>query len=270
MIIEINNLEVYCNHGLMPEENKLGQKFIVSARLYPQRDEIEDDNIENTIDYSFVCHEIYNYLKSKTFKLIETAAQKLCEHLLVTVKNLKKIELEIKKPWAPIGLSLDYASVKAEKSWHTVYIGLGSNMGDKRANIETAIKNLDDTFNKVIKVSDLIITKPYGNLEQDDFLNGALKMKTLLSPFKLLSKLQELETQAKRKKTVHHGPRTLDLDILLYDDLVVSKCDLVIPHIDMQNRFFVLKPLTQICPNVMHPVLKKRIIELLEVLKEPK
>lgn len=267
MKINISNLEVYCNHGLMPEENKLGQKFIISASLYPYLDEIEDDNIEKTIDYSSVCHEIYNYLKSKTFKLIETAAQKLCEHLLINVNNLQKIELEIKKPWAPIGLSLDYASVKVEKSWHTAYIGLGSNVGDKKSNIETAIKNLEDTFNKVLKVSDLIITKPYGNTEQNDFLNGALKLKTLLSPFKLLKRLQELENQAKRKHDTHWGPRTLDLDILFYDDLVVSKCDLCIPHIDMQNRYFVLKPLSQICPNIMHPVLKKRICELLKETK---
>jgi len=269
MKININNLEVYCNHGLQPEENKLGQKFIVCASLYPHTEEIEDDNIEKTINYSFVCHEIYNFLKSTTFKLIETAAQKLCEHLLINVLNLQKIELEIKKPWAPIGLSLDYASVKIEQSWHTAYIGIGSNMGDKKANLETAIKKLNDDRNKVLKVSDLIETKPYGYLEQDDFLNGALKLRTLLSPFKLLKRLQELETQAKRKKGVRHGPRTLDLDILLYDDLIVSKCDLVIPHIDMQYRYFVLKPLSQICPNILHPVLKKRIVELLEELKEP-
>jgi len=267
MKINISNLEVYCNHGLSLEENKLGQKFIVCASLYTLFDEIEDDNIENTIDYSFVCHEIYNFLKSTTFKLIETAAQKLCEHLLINVKNLQKIELEIKKPWAPIGLSLEYASAKCEKSWHTAYIGLGSNMGDKKANIETAVKNLDDNYNKVLKVSDLIVTKPYGNIEQDDFLNGALKLKTLLSPFKLLKRLQELENKAKRKYDIRWGPRTLDLDILLYDDLILSKCDLVIPHIDMQNRYFVLKPLSQICPNIIHPVLKKRVIELLKEIE---
>ena len=114
----------------------------------------------------------------------------------------------------------------------------------------------------VDKVSDFIITKPYGNVEQDNFLNGAIKIQTLYSPKMLLEFLQKLELDAKRVRTVHWGPRTLDLDIIFYDDMIIDEETLTIPHPDMANRDFVLTPLNQIAPHHMHPVFKKSIGEL--------
>ena len=115
-------------------------------------------------------------------------------------------------------------------------------------------------------MSELLVTKPYGGVEQDDFVNGAIALKTLLSPQELLEKLHEIEQHANRERIIHWGPRTLDLDIIFYDKLVYEDENLIIPHIDMQNRDFVLAPMNQIAPYLRHPVLNQTISQLLNIL----
>ena len=109
-------------------------------------------------------------------------------------------------------------------------------------------------------VSDYIETEPYGYVDQDKFLNGAATIETLLSPEDLLAFLHRIEEKADRKREIHWGPRTLDLDILLYDDVCIHTKDLIVPHIDMCNRMFVLEPLMQIAPGLVHPVLLRQYI----------
>ena len=121
----------------------------------------------------------------------------------------------------------------------------------------------DDTMCMVNKVSNFIVTPPYGYTEQDDFLNGAIKIQTLYSPKTLLTFLQKIELKANRVRQIHWGPRTLDLDILLYDDVIYDDDTLTIPHPELHLRDFVLIPLKEIAPNCVHPLLNKRISELL-------
>ena len=118
------------------------------------------------------------------------------------------------------------------------------------------------------KFSDYLVTEPYGGVEQDKFLNGALRVRTLLSPEELLDRLHVLEQAADRKRIVHWGPRTLDLDILFYDDLVIDTEELHVPHIDMENRDFVLKPMVEIALYLRHPVLNLTMEQLLKKLEE--
>ena len=101
-------------------------------------------------------------------------------------------------------------------------------------------------------------------VEQDDFLNGCLELKTLLSPEELLESIHEIEKNAGRERVIHWGPRTLDLDILLYDDLVLEREELCIPHVEMHKRKFVLEPLHEIAPYKRHPVYGKTVREMLE------
>lgn len=115
--------------------------------------------------------------------------------------------------------------------------------------------------------TDYLVTEPYGGVEQDVFLNGALKLRTLLTPEELLDRLHELEQAAHRERIVHWGPRTLDLDILLYDQMIIDTPVLHVPHIDMENRDFVLIPLTKLAPYYRHPVLNKTISQLLKELQ---
>ena len=139
----------------------------------------------------------------------------LAEDLLLHTKGLSSIQLEIKKPWAPIGLPLDTVSIEITRGWHRAYIALGSNMGDKEEYLTQALEALKEQEScRVGRVSDFIVTEPYGVTDQDKFLNGAAEVMTLLTPFELLDMLHGIEQDAGRKRVLHWGPRTLDLDIL--------------------------------------------------------
>ena len=119
---------------------------------------------------------------------------------------------------------------------------------------------------RLTQVSSYLVTAPYGGVEQDDFLNGAVELETLYDPQELLDRLHEIEQNANRERLVHWGPRTLDLDILFYDDLVQDDPSLTLPHPDMQNRDFVLRPMAELVPNLLHPVFHKTIGQLLKEL----
>ena len=106
-------------------------------------------------------------------------------------------------------------------------------------------------------------------MAQDDFLNACLELDTLVTPEELLDVMHEIEQEAGRERLIHWGPRTLDLDIIFYDDIVYDTPELHIPHIDMQNRDFVLNPLAELCPAYRHPLLKKTVEELKNALTEP-
>lgn len=263
--IKIEDLEIYAKHGVLSAENQLGQKFLVTASLYMDTTKAGlTDCLDYSINYADVCSYMTEYMQAHTFKLIEAAAENLVNDMLLSYPLVQKIDLEIKKPWAPIGLPLKTVSAKISRGWHTAYIGIGSNMGDKEAFLNDAITTINsDSMCIVDKASDFINTKPYGFTEQDDFLNAVIKVQTLYSPKMLLDFLQKIELDAKRVRTIHWGPRTLDLDILLYDDLIMDDDTLTIPHPDMANRDFVLIPLNQIATNHIHPVYRKSINELM-------
>lgn len=267
--IQIKNLEAYAKHGVFPEENVLGQKFMVSAALYTDtREAGKSDELAKSIHYGEVSHFIKRFVEENTWKLLETVAERLAEALLLETKGLEKICLEIQKPWAPIGLPLETVSVEIERQWHTAYVALGSNMGDKAAYLQLGVDGIRGIKGcRVVSVSDFIATAPYGVTEQDDFLNGVLKVRTLLTPRELLARLHEIEQSAGRERVIRWGPRTLDLDILLYDDLILDEEDLHIPHVEMHKRDFVLDPLCQIAPYARHPIYGKTVKELWDVLK---
>ena len=266
--IQIKQLEIYGNHGVFPEETRLGQRFLVNAALYTSTREAGlSDDLEKSIHYGVICKEIERFLKENTYRLIETAAERLAEHLLLSTPRLEKIDLEILKPWAPIGLPLETVSVKITRSWHKAYVALGSNLGDKNAYLTEAVEKLGQVKGiRVEQVSGFLETEPYGGVEQDTFLNGCLTASTLLTPIELLSEMNRIEAEAGRERLVHWGPRTLDLDLIFYDELVTEDPKLLLPHPDMQNRRFVLEPLAELCPYKRHPVTGKTVKEMLEEL----
>jgi len=124
------------------------------------------------------------------------------------------------------------------------YIGVGSNLGDRRMNIETAIQNLRRTEGiKMNRVSQIYETEPVGGLPQPRYLNGAVEIETDLDPKQLLVAIQNIENSLGRERTIKNGPRTIDLDILTYGDRKIDEPDLKVPHPKMHKREFVLRPL---------------------------
>ena len=268
--IKIKKLEVFAYHGVFPEENEKGQKFIISATLFcDTRKAGLTDDLTKSIHYGDVSNMMDKFIKGNMFQLIETVVERLAEKMLLEIPLLKKVKLELEKPEAPIGLPLETVSVEIEREWHTAYIGLGSNMGDKEAFLEAGIETLADTKGCVVeKTSEFFTTEPYGGVKQDDFLNGVLKLRTLLSPEELLSRLKEIEQENDRERNIRWGPRTLDLDIILYDDLVMDTNKLSIPHVEMHKRIFVLEPLAQLAPQLRHPLYGETVLEMLAELKQ--
>ena len=144
-----------------------------------------------------------------------------------------------------------------------VWIALGSNMGEGRKNLDLAIKMMNERGVLVEKVSTYIETEPYGYIEQDNFVNAVCIAETKLSPRELLEVLLKIELDMGRVRIIKWGPRTIDLDILFYEDLIIDEEDLKVPHIEIQKRSFVLEPVNEISPDKIHPVFKKTVHQLL-------
>lgn len=148
------------------------------------------------------------------------------------------------------------------------YLGLGSNLGNREKNIKNAISRLSsDPDLHIMKSSSLIETKPYGNIDQPDFINTVIEIDTDITAEDLLSKCLTVENELGRKRNEKWGPRTIDIDILFYGETTVNLEQLTIPHPDLHNRRFVLQSLNEICPDFVHPVINKKIKELYLELK---
>ncbi len=145
----------------------------------------------------------------------------------------------------------------------TAYIGLGSNIGNREENLTKALEMLRSTAGiRVTAVSVYINTAPVGYTEQPDFLNTVAEVKTSLTAYELLAVCGDIEKKLKRERLIHWGPRTIDLDILLFGNLVLNDELLTLPHPRMLEREFVLKPLNEIAPEALHPLCNKSIREL--------
>lgn len=269
--IRIERLKVFAHHGVLPSETKKGQNFYVNATLHLDvRPAGRADDLEQSVNYAEVCHFLHHFLTEHTYLLIESAAERAASALLVRFPLVRAVDLEVCKPHAPIGLPFQDVSVTVHRAWHTAYVGIGSNLGDRKAHIRHAMEKLS-AFHEVrlVSASSLLETKPYGGVEQENFLNGVLKLETILPPEELLEKLRGVEASEGRdrsERAIHWGPRTLDLDILFYDREVYESDTLVIPHVDLENRYFVLKPLSELAPNLRHPILHKTVLQLLTAL----
>ncbi len=147
------------------------------------------------------------------------------------------------------------------------YIALGSNLGDRAQHLINAHNALAlITQTHIIKTSPLYQTPPLGPQDQPDFYNAVVHLQTSLTPHNLLTNLQQIESNLHRTRTRYQGPRTIDLDLLLYNDQIINTPHLTIPHPQMHNRIFVLKPLADIAPTLTHPSLNKTISKLLNKL----
>lgn len=267
--IEIRRIEVFAKHGVLPEENALGQKFLISACMFLDTQPAgNSDDLSLSVNYAKVAALLKKEASEQVFRLIEALAEHLAKKVLISFPLVKEIEITVEKPWAPLGLSCDTVDVRIRRGWHDLYLGIGSNLGNKRENIEKAVELLkEDEETKVMQVSSLIETEPVGYTEQDMFLNGAIYVQSLRSPERFLELIGTIEQELKRVRVIHWGPRTIDIDILLYDEDIIQTNLLTIPHKEMAKREFVLEPLCEIAPYALHPVSGKRVEELLMLFR---
>ena len=248
--IYLKDIEIFANHGVFQEEKTLGQKFILSLELSLDIKEAATTcDLTKSVHYGELCHQV----------------NKVANFILDNYSMVNGVKVLLKKPWAPIGRHLDYAAVEINRERHIAYISMGSNMGNKEENLNNAVKKLEEINGvKVSKVSSFITTEPWGNENQDEFLNGALKIETYLTPKELMTELLRIESELGRVREIKWGPRVIDLDIILFDDIVSNDEFVIIPHPLMHLRDFVLTPLNEIAPYALHPLKNKRIFELLE------
>lgn len=266
--IFIDNLKIFAYHGVLDFEKTNGQNFFISAKLeLSTRHAGTNDDLALSVDYDSVCHEIENIMTSRKYNLIESVAEQIADGLLKKYSAFSTATITIHKPNAPVAMDFKDISVTISRKWHQVYVSLGSNIGDSKKYLDEAIAELksDENIKDVIP-STYITTEPYGMVDQPDFLNAAVSFKTLYTPHELLAKTSSIEQGAKRVREIHWGPRTLDVDILFYDDEILYTENLIIPHPEIEKREFVLEPLCELNPYIMHPVLNKSTRTLLKEL----
>lgn len=268
--IFLKNVEIFANHGVFQEEKTLGQKFILDIELFLDTKEAGvTGDLTKSVHYGELCHRIEEEFTKESYDIIETAAQKIADYILHNYEIVQNVKITLKKPWAPIGRHLDYAGVEIERGWHEAYLSIGSNMGDKEKNLNDAVERISSLKEvKVERVSGFIVTEPWGYTDQEEFLNGAVKIKTTFSPKELVRALLHIESEMKRERIIKWGPRIIDLDVVFYDDLISDDEEIILPHPRMEEREFVLKPLSELCPYKIHPVLRKSVVKLLDELNK--
>ncbi|MCE5221132.1 MAG: 2-amino-4-hydroxy-6-hydroxymethyldihydropteridine diphosphokinase [Clostridium sp.] len=264
----IRELELFGFHGVFEEEKRLGQKFILSLELdLDLKSAGKTGDLAKSVHYGELCEKVDKEFVRESYELIETVALNLADFILNEYTIINGVKVFLKKPWAPVRKSLDTVEIMIERKRHKAYIGLGSNIGDKERYLKEAINKISIEKNiDMRKQSSFITTKPWGYLDQGDFLNAVIEIETTLEPEELMDLLLKVEEELDRERTIKWGPRTIDLDIIMYDELISSNEKVILPHPRMHEREFVLTSLNEIAPYLMHPVLYKRVFTLLEEL----
>jgi dihydroneopterin aldolase/2-amino-4-hydroxy-6-hydroxymethyldihydropteridine diphosphokinase len=266
--INVQGIEFFAYHGVLDSEKQQGQFFRVDCTFSFDTSTCHDD-LTRTINYGDLAQDVVQFSQKNRYNLIETLANELAQHLLLQYQCMEEITITIHKPHAPIPVHFTNVTTTVTRGWKTCYLGIGSNLGNRKENLDLVRLEIAKE-NRMIELaaSSYIETEPYGVTDQPRFLNAAIKVKTIFTPSQLLMFCHKVEHLAGRVKTRHWGERTLDVDILLYSNEVIFTSELKIPHPELHLRSFVLKPLCEIEPYLIHPIKKLEIQTLLKNVNE--
>ncbi len=260
----LHGMRFFGYHGVLPEEKSQGQKFELDVELFCSLDKPDQpgwrDDLKDTIDYREIYREIKQIVEQERFELIETLALCIANRILDNYP-VRGVCVRVRKPEVPLPGPLSWAGVEicrwkqlSQENQAAVYVALGSNLGDREAYLWQALGLLSaEPAVKVRRVSSFYETKPVGNLEQPDFLNAVVQLACSLSPLELLRTLQAIEIRLGRERLVPWGPRTIDMDLLLFGQETVEEPGLTVPHPRLLERDFVLVPLAEIAPDLILP-----------------
>lgn len=250
-IIRVERLCVYGHHGVLPEETRLGQRFVIDLEICADtRDAVEGDDYTQAVCYAALCERVVALVSGPPVRLIETLADRIARDLLGAFPTIARARIRVGKPGAPIAHGFDTVSVETTL-WRQRSVGfsLGCNMGDRAAALRMAVTWLGLAPGLEIEaVSGLYRTAPWGVTDQPDFYNLCVTGRTSLAPHALLRLCKEIETRLGRTPGMRWGARAMDVDLLYLDDCAVSDSVLTLPHPHMTGRAFVLVPLAEIAP----------------------
>lgn len=262
--IKISGLQVFAYHGVFEAEKELGQKFILDMEIFLDMSKVfYTKDLQYSVHYGLLAEFASKFFKENRRDLIENAADDLASAILNEFPLINEINITVSKPWAPVHLPTENIEVRVHKKWETIFLGIGTNLGNKEQNLNKAIEKIRES-NKIRNLikSSFIETKAWGVEDQPDFLNGALKLETIMKPHELLLFVKGIEEELGREETYRWGPRLIDIDILFYGNELVTTDELIIPHPQISNREFVLKPLMELDPDFIHPYENKSISQI--------
>lgn len=259
--IFFTGMEFFGYHGVYPQEKSSGQKFLVDLSLEVDLAKAgHSDALEDTIDYSEVQRLVQGVVEGKRYNLLEALAGQIATVLLEAFPALQAVTVQVEKPQAPLpgtwrSVGVEIHRSRGELTWRSgVYVGLGSNLGDREANLCQALKQLSSHPRiAVIRVSPWYETAPVGVTDQGWFLNAVAELTTSLDPRELLEEILRVEAALGRVRTRRWGPRAVDLDLLLYQDQKLEEPGLEVPHPRLEERVFVIKPLSDLAPDLRLP-----------------
>ena len=269
--IVLIGLKVSCIIGIFDWERKQKQDVLINLQIpCDAHKAAQRDNIADAVDYKKIAKTTIAFVEKSDFQLVETLAEKLAD-LLIKNFQLSEIELSVSKPAAirgsqNVGITI-HRFQTASNPQETVFLSLGSNINPKQ-NLELALMEISAKYS-LQGLSHVYETSPVGNIQQDPYWNMAVAIATFEKPEKIRLWLSSLEKKAGRvKNKKNHSPRTLDVDLIAWKNLVKKSKDFSLPHPDVVSKAFVLFPLLEICPSWKHPETNISIIELAASFKD--
>jgi len=265
--IIIKDLNLFGYHGVKESEKKDGQNFRFNIEIFISKSSfLNDDSIENTLNYSEVIRLVKRINSGERFNLLETFSQTIAEDIMKISPLVEKVMVRIEKTSPPIRENLESVGVeyvldrkreekdKFEKGKVDVYLSLGSNVGDRENNLRKAVDMIGDNPHiNILEVSSIYETEPMYFKDQNSFYNVVLQAHTgiELGPFEMIGFLKGIEYDfGRRGSEKKYGPRIIDIDLLYYGEIVIESDFLTLPHPGIEERKFVLVPLSEIAPEL--------------------